>query len=291
MKQLLSLLLFSMGQVVVLSAQSPEARHLKEEISFYMDVTVHAESGDHRVRANEHLTACLDSFINLPGSFRFSLDSIPGLSVLYGDDFRVISWQIKISEEEYKYGCLMQWPDHFVKFKDARPFLNGAAYATFTPGTWYGCLYYEIIPFEYDKVKYYMLLGFNAETSLLNTKVADILDVTGPEPKLGVPLFFGPDATQSRIIFTYADVSSAHLSYDKELKGIVYDHLIQMPGVGPEGEALPVSDGSLEAWILKKGSWNYEAEVYDVKVKDPPMTDERKNRKEDKDIMGRPKKE
>ena len=136
-----------------------------------------------------------------------------------------------------------------------------------------------------------MLLGFNAETSLLNTKVADILDVTGPEPKLGVPLFFGPDATQSRIIFTYADVSSAHLAYDKELKGIVYDHLIQMPGVGPEGEALPVSDGSLEAWILKKGSWNYEAEVYDVKVKDPPMTDERKNRKEDKDIMGRPKKE
>ena len=54
MKQLLSLLLFSMGHVVVLSAQSPEARHLKEEISFYMDVTVHAESGDHRVRAKEH---------------------------------------------------------------------------------------------------------------------------------------------------------------------------------------------------------------------------------------------
>ncbi len=276
---------------VGLSAQTPLATHLKDEISFYMDVTVHAAQGEHRIRANDALVASLDSFINLPGSFDLSLDSIPGLTILKGDGFRIISWQLKVSEEEYKYHCLMQWPDRVVRFKDSRPFVNGAEYTVYTPSSWYGCLYYSILPFEHEKQVYYLLLGFNAETSQLNTKIADILDLTGPEPRLGVPLFTSPESSKSRIIFTYADVSSAHLSYDKDLKGIVFDHLINMPGVGPEGEALPVSDGSLEAYILKKGTWNYETEVYDVEVKEPPMTDERKNRKEDKDILGRPKHE
>lgn len=256
-----------------------------------MDVTVHAAQGPHRVRSNDVLIASLDSLVHIPGSFDVDLDSIPGLTVLKGDGFRIISWQLKVSEEEYKYYCLIQWPERVVWFKDSRPFVNGAEYSTYTPSIWYGCLYYQIIPFESDKKTYYMLLGFNAESSQLNTKIADILDLSGPEPQLGVPLFFGPESSKSRIIFTYADVSSAHLSYDKDLKGIVFDHLINMPGVGPEGEALPVSDGSLEAYILKKGTWNYEAEVYDVQVKEPPMTDERKNRKEDKDILGRPKHE
>ncbi len=271
--------------------QQVESDRLKGEIAYYADILVNAQVSKHRIRSNDMMVATLDSFLNIQGSYNVSLDSISGLSILHGDDFRLITWQLRISDDEYKYGGLIQWADRLVRLKDTRPFINGSAYTTYTPAGWYGCLYYQIIPFEREKVKYYILLGYNAENVLVNTKVADVLDLSGPEPRLGLAVFTGQDEPKTRILLTYADVAPARMSYDPKIGGIVHDHIESLPGVGPEGEALPVSDGSLEAWILKKGNWVYEEEIYDVKQKNPPMTDERKDRKEDKDIMGNPKKE
>ncbi|MGB4848946.1 MAG: hypothetical protein WBP41_13570, partial [Saprospiraceae bacterium] len=63
-----------------------------------------------------------------------------------------------------------------------------------------------------------------------------------------------------------------------------------IPGISPSGGALVVSDGSMEGWFLKNGKWVYKEKMSDVKMDEPSMTDDRKNRKEDKDIFGRPKK-
>jgi hypothetical protein len=291
MNPLLRFLVFFLLGIGSAFGQQAETDRLREDIAYNADILVNAQQSKHRIRAHDKMVATLDSMLNINGSYQVNLDSISGLSTLYGDDFRLITWQLRISDEEYKYGGLIQWPDRIVHLKDTRPFINGSAYTTYTPGGWYGCLYYNIIPFEKEKVKYYMLLGFNAENSHINTKVADILDLTGSEPRLGVAVFTGKDEPMTRILLTYADIAPARMNYDENLKGIVHDHIESLPGVGPGGEALPVADGSLEAWILKKGDWVYEEEVYDVKQKEPPMTDDRKNRKEEKDIMGNPKKE
>lgn len=272
-------------------SQAPDFTHWKEEIAFNADIMVNADRESHRVRAQDQLETVLDSFLSIEGSYTVSLDSIPWISVLHSDDFRLITWQLRISDEEYKYGGFIQWPDRVIHFRDSRPFLNGAAYTTYTFAGWYGCLYYKMIPFKWEGKEYYVLLGFNAENSLLNTKLADILDLSGTEPRLGVPVFSGNGETRTRVLLSYADVSTVHMTYDDQLGGIVHDHIESLPGVGPAGEPMPVSDGSLEAWILKQGRWVYEEEVYDIKMKEPPMSDERKDRKEDKDILGRPKKE
>jgi hypothetical protein len=116
------------------------------------------------------------------------------------------------------------------------------------------------------------------------------LALNGEEIKLGVPVFVGKDEPMSRILLNYADVSTVHLRYDSVIGGLVHDHITSLPAIGMSGEALPVSDGSLEGWILKNGLWEYLEEAYDMPVDEPPMTDERKERKEDKDILGRPRK-
>jgi hypothetical protein len=272
-------------------SQTSGFKHWRDEIAFNADIMVNADQDSHRMRAQGQLEAAMDSFLSMDGSYAVSLDSIPWISVLHAGGFRIITWQLRISDEEYKYGGFIQWPDRVVHFRDSRPFINGSAYTTYTPSGWYGCLYYKIIPFKKDGTEYYALLGFNAENSRLNTKLADVLDLTGPEPRLGLPVFTGNGEARTRILMSYADVSTAHMTYDEQLGGIVHDHLESLPGVGLDGESMPVSDGSLEAWILKKGNWVYEEEVYDVKQNEPPMSDERKDRKEDKDILGRPKKQ
>lgn len=284
----ISYLLLLLPMVVTLSyGQTDPFTKWTTEISFYADIAANAQEEAHRMRAHEQLVTYLDSFFLTPGSYGVSLDSIRGLSVVKGDEFRIETWQWRVTDDEYKYGGRIQWANKLIALKDTRPFFNGAAYTPYSPNAWYGCLYYDIIPFERDKMTYYVLLGFHAEDHLLSTRVADVLDLNGPEPVFGLPVFVGYEDTKMRLIFTYADASSARMVYDPKLKGVVHDHLVLLPGVGPEGEPLPVSDGSLEGWILKRGQWEYLEEVYDVKQKTPPMTNEAKD-KENKDILGRP---
>lgn len=292
MNRRLYLLAVSLVIVTGLLGQPQDLARLRDEIAFTADNAVNAQQDKHRIRSHERLVSLIDSFLLDTGSYAVSLDSIPWLSVLQGDDFRLVTWQLRISDNEHKYGGFLQWADRVVRFKDNRPFINGSEYSSYTPSGWYGCLYYSIIPFESGGVKYYTLLGYNAEDKLISTKVADILDLSGTEPRLGLPVFMGPGEAKTRLLMTYGDISPARMLYDPQLQGIVHDHIESLPGIGPEGEALPVSDGSMEAWILQKGKWVYKEELYDeVKSTEPPFTDERKDRKEDKDILGRPRKE
>jgi len=285
---LLAILCICIGKI---SAQNVDSKHLLDEIGFYADAMVNATADEHRARAHDSMVTAVNSFLAMPDSYTAPLDSIRWLSTLHGDGFRMVTWQWKVNEEEYKYGGFLQWPNKTVQLKDSRPFVNGSSFTTYSPNTWYGALYYEMIPFERNGKKYYILLGFNGENSSINTKVADVLDVTGDEIKLGVPVFVGKDEPMSRIVLSYADFSTVHIRYDKELNGIIYDHLQTLLGIGENGDAMPVADGSLEGWIFKNGDWNYEEKVYDVKVDTPPMGDDRKDRKEDKDILGRPRKQ
>jgi len=284
-------LIVALGLTCTLKAQTPEIKLLLDEIAYNADIMSNANLDRHRVRANEDMVIAMDSLLAMNGSYEVSLDSIPWLSIVHGADFRLVTWQLKVSPEEFKYGGFIQWSDRIVRLKDTRPFLNGSSFSTYTPASWYGCIYYQIIPFEQDGKDYYILLGFNGENSSLNTKVADVLDLNGQDIRLGVPVFTGKDEARTRLMVTYGDISNTRMTYDAKLGAIVHDHVETLPGIGPNGEDLPVSDGSMEAWVLKKGSWEYQEEVYDVKLTEPPMTDERKNRVEDKDILGRPKKE
>lgn len=274
-----------------LNGQGSRVDSLLEEIAFHSDVMVNATADQHRARANAALVTVMNDFLKTPGSYAISLDSIKWISTLHGENFRLVTWQWKVNEDDYKYGGFIQWPDRIVLLKDTRPFINGSGYNTFTPAAWYGALYYAIIPFKRERETYYLLLGFNAENRSINTKIADVLDLTGDEPKLGLPVFVGKSEPFTRILVSYADVSTVHIRYDKDLKGIIYDHIESLPGMGEGGGALLVSDGSLEGWMLKNGNWEYQEEVYDVKVDTPPMSEERKDYKESKDIMGRPKKD
>lgn len=274
------------------SAQDETVTRLRSEIAFYADVMVNASDARHRERAHHSLQMAMDSLLATPNSYQIDFDSIPWVSVLHGSGYRVITWQWMVDPETYRYDGYIQTPDAVTELKDSRPFLNGSAFNTYSPSTWYGALYYDLIPFERAGKSYALLLGFNAENSNLNTKVADVLDLNGSEPVFGVPVFSGKeDQPMTRLIVQYADVATVHIRYDSALGGIIHDHLIVLEGLGLNGESLPVSDGSLEGWLLANGDWVYHTEVYDVPSAEPPMSDERKDRKEDKDILGRPRKE
>lgn len=289
MRRLIFQLMFLVGCGIPGFSQVERQDSLVDQIAFYADFMVNAEDDQHRLLANQKFLDHLNVLLQMPGSFQVSLDSIPWISVLHGDGFRIITWQLRINSENYSYGGRMQWPDRIVELRDNRPWLNGSLRNVYTPDSWYGALYYKIIPFESGNKKTYLLFGFNAENSAINTKVADILDLSGETPSLGLPLFAGQDDPQTRLIFTYADAAPMQLVYDEQLNAIIHDHLEALPGIGPDGQTLAVPDGSQEGWFLREGKWIYEEKMFDIKSETPPMTDERKDRKEERDLFGRSK--
>lgn len=289
MNHILFISILSLFSLVAQGQVTTTTDQLLDDISFYADVMVNADDPAHRMKAHALFSDNITILMALPGSHLISLDSIKWISVLHGDDFRVITWQLRISNDDYKYGGYIQWPEKVVELKDTRPWVNGSLRNTYTPGSWYGALYYKIIPFKSGGDQQYILFGFNAENSSVNTKVADVLNLSGDMPVFGTPVFTGKDDPQTRLILTYSDASSVQLLFDPQLNAIVHDHLEMLPGLGPDGQALAVSDGSQEAWIYKNGKWEYREKVYDVKSEVPPMSEERKDRKEEKDLFGRPK--
>src|SRR5687768_4357831 len=291
MRKVLFVILVLGSHLLPFSASAQVQDSLLESITFYADVMVNADRDEHRMKAHDIFKSSLQSLLASQDSYSVSLDSIPWISVLPGENFRMITWQLRKTNDEYTYGGYIQWPEKIVELKDTRPWVNGSLRNTFSPGSWYGALYYNLMPFQCGQETAYILFGFNAENSLINTKVVDVLDLSGDDPKFGMPVFIQKEDQQTRLILTYADASSVQLFYDPELNAIVHDHLENLPGVGPNGEIVAVSDGSQEGWFLKNGKWIYQETVYDIKSEVPPMSDERKDRKEDKDLFGRPKKE
>jgi len=70
---------------------------------------------------------------------------------------------------------------------------------------------------------------------------------------------------------------------------IIYDHLITLYSEGPGKGAVPVPDGSYEAYVLKGKKWVYVDKVFnqvlDEAPRDRPVLEGRKG----KDLFGRKK--
>ena len=91
----ISLLLLIVSQFPSFGQGSSGLDTLVSEIAFQADVVLNAENGGHRMRAHAELLENIDQFLDTKGSYEVSLDSIPWLYVLHGDDFRLVSWQLR----------------------------------------------------------------------------------------------------------------------------------------------------------------------------------------------------
>jgi len=132
------------------------------------------------------------------------------------------------------------------------------------PSKWFGMLYVDIIKSDEE---YYTLIGWDGNDKLTQRKFIDILyfkpDGT---PIFGKDVFKFPGKFAKRIMFEYASEVAMSLRYHENKKQIIFSHLApnnldpllegQFQYYGP--------DGSFDALNIKKGKWDYEADI-DIK--------------------------
>lgn len=233
--------------------------------------------------------------LHLPGSFSNKFDSLECVSFLYPPDssFRIMSWQAPVARDKYAYSCYIQTHDSLFVLKPSPSYFNHSSFNTLelSHQAWYGCLYYGIKSFVHDRQSKYVIFGYQQPGPFSARKIMDVLWFDNGAPVLGNPVFCNKKTKQcnTRMTLEYDSRATIKLNYDPEYGLIIFDHLIK--GASPDmyGQTVNMTDGSYDAYKLKKnGTWEFVDMLWHDKQKEPPTDKPKKSQEQGKkDIFGR----
>ena len=266
---------------------------IEKELAFHCDVMVNAAEGRHREKAQDNFLKGFNDALNQQGSFLHPFDSLKWISKKMPEDksFRIFTWEVKGTGDEYKYYGFIQWPDGKLitlndRFKEAEDLKE----EEFTPENWLGALYYNLMEVNPSNgEKYYLLFGINRWDKAENVKLVDVLFFT----KTGQPIFGKPvfrksedkqvDVFYNRLLFKYAADGHMTVNYNPGMEMIVFDNLIPKMSRIPGQSQTYVSDGSYVGYAWDKKNWNLvnkiATEVMETAPRPNPILDKRKGKK------------
>jgi len=228
-----------------------------------------------KISNNKKFKALLYETIQLEGAFDYSFSGLKTLGAVKSDDemIRVFSWNVEMDDHSQKYFCFILRKDvrrrkiYISELVDNSLMLPARPDGVLDAKNWYGALYYKIIPIEKGSKDMYTLLGMDANNSMSNIKVIDVLYFTGNSPRLGSPIFKMNDETVKRVFFEYSKKAYMSLKYEAEYNRIIYDHL------SPETPSMTgfysyyVPDFSYDAFIYYKSKWILQEAVVGINKK------------------------
>ena len=210
------------------------------------------------------INAFLDSALHLPGSFDYPFDLLRSLGKITSADqkLRIYTWNSPLSGGNNKYYGFIQYKTgqkeeiKLYRLTDNRSNITYPAHAVLNVDNWYGALYYEIVEIRIEGVACYTMLGFNPEDFFTSQKIIDILWFNEQyEPAFGKPVFRFQKQYQSRILFTYSAKAIMSLTWNNDLKMIVYDHLSPIKPSYTGNYQFYGPDFSYDGLRFEKGIW------------------------------------
>ncbi len=212
----------------------------------------------------------LRKVLRIDEAFNFPFDSLSKLmSTIKSPDnsFRIFNWNIELEHEEQFYCCLILKYDPkkeeyiTIELFDKSASASDPEYMQYNSRTWFGALYYSIIPIQKNNNVIYTLLGWDGNNKFSNKKIIESMSFQNRDIiKFGLPIFeYSSNKTKRRVIFQYNKRSMMSLKYNKNKKEelIIFDHL--MPR-SPQLEGMHdwyVTDLSFDAFKLENGKWSF----------------------------------
>ncbi len=288
---------------------SPESsRFLREEIKLKKEFkSIFLDSvRSRKLRRNEIFARKIQKLLENPQTYEHPFDSLGEVIYIQTPEdksFRIFTWFLKDSlENHYYYGFIQRrlWKnpkkpqegynvkvytlrDRVDKFKDAERMSLENKY-------WFGALYYKPRNSEYgvltyegkyykadgykgklkkQKIKYYVVLGWNGHNRYTNYKIIDVISFSPDTQKVyfGAPIFYYGNVPKYRIVLKYTDHSPLTLNKGfiavpkkngkKIIKypAIIFDHLSVPKGINFMGYWTAGADGTYDALVFAPKRW------------------------------------
>ena len=235
-------------------------------------------------KLSDTISTCFTTILNKPESFNVKFDSIKHLGVTKSSDetFRIFGWDLIKPDGSYKYYGLIQY---FNKNKnsclvtslvDKSDSISNAEQKALTSDEWYGALYYKIVPFKSHGRTLYVLLGWNGGNLMINRKVIEVLSFNSRGvPRFGKNIFKFGKKNKKRVIFEYSYMATMKLTYDNNLKAIVFEHLVPIEDRYRGQRSEYGSDLSFDGLKYDGNKWIFEE---NVKVKNKKIQTKKKKK-------------
>jgi hypothetical protein len=214
---------------------------------------------------NKIIETYFSEALNQENSFNYSFSKIKKIGNIFSDNqnLRIITWNLKYSNGEYKYFGFIQHINKSKKRIDTWKLTDESAQMVNKPedlslyhNHWYGALYYDIVQVSDMGNKYYTILGWDGNNFLSQKKIIEVLYFTNSGiPKFGKNIFKCDKKSPKRVIFEYKGDIVMSLNYDKRYKKIVFDHLRPDPKIMKDHFEFYVTDGSYDAFEFYAGKW------------------------------------
>jgi len=249
----------------------------EKELSRNCDYFINAVKSENRRYAYNNFVSKLHEVLKEDNSFYYPFDSVKGMSVLVSEDsiFRVISWQLMISEEEFEYGGIVQLKGGKVyNLIDNKDLFSDLSYEVFTNDDWYGQLYYNLFQYKVNKVNSYILFGYKRLDENHKVKIAAPIYFEGDKVYFGKEIFEDTiGGMKNRVTLETSITAASTLNYNKDKDMIVYDHTISILTPGRYGKkliALNVPDGSYHGYKWNGMKWGFVDKVFKDIYKEAP---------------------
>ena len=248
-----------------------------------------------RIAACDRFVPLLVKALEEPNSFDYPFDSLRSISIQYPPDssFRIFTWQLYVDTEDYRYFGAIQMNTPELKLyplKDGSAQVEDPEFEILDPETWYGAVYYNLLPFETPEGTQYLLFGFDGYQFFDKRKIVEVLRFRDGAPVFGAPVFAtieegrGP-ITQNRLIREYSAAAAIRCNFDPEHNLILLDHMATVQRLDGNGLSL-IPDGTYEGYRYKDGLWVYEEKLFHVILESAPRPKPVFNQKKKKDLFG-----
>lgn len=228
-----------------------------------------------RMLENESLINLVESILAYPGTFDYPFESFQTLSTLKSPDdaFRLFNWNIEDNNGMNSHYCYVilrsspTKPNEVIKFKEDHITIPPRPENTLVPSTWYGALYYKIIPVQKGTKTLYTMIGYNGGGRGTNKKILDVFYFKGKSLKLGYPIFQEAENSKHllrRVFFEYSEKANISVNLNTQLNAIVFDHLVpeQTNLVGMYDFYVP--DMTYDAYSWLGDIWQYKEDLVAV---------------------------
>jgi hypothetical protein len=248
----------------------------EDSLSVMLDVTRKTESIPKMETLNKEFTQTLKKVLQQDGAFDYGFPKLSKkMSTIASPDgaFRLFNWNIEDSYKEHNFYCLVMTFNkkenkyNIIELKDNFRRTFDAENKLLDHRSWYGALYYEIIP-NGKNAKSYTLLGWNGNNQTSTKKIIEVLEfMSADKIKFGAPIFKYEKETKRRVVLEYSKHATVSLKYydKKDDQRIVFDHLSPE---NPQAEGIKEfyhPDGTFNALVWKNGKWILEQDV-DVRL-------------------------
>ena len=159
---------------------------------------VHFEKNhDKALQLNKEFKNILEEAISNNEILNYPFDSLSkfmSTKISPDGNFRIFNWNIELSNQRQHYECWILMKNlTLIKLTDFKNEIPEIEYASLDANSWYGALYYSIIPKERKNKTVYTLLGWDGNNMFSNKKIIESMTISKKNKiQFGVPIFKYP---------------------------------------------------------------------------------------------------